>query len=523
MSLWQRITRSITRQKGKSILLLMILFVLGNAMAGTVAIREGTVNVQNRIKQIMGPVVLINHMSPVASVSGSGMKSEGINLDELIFEDIPIVIDGKTHTLTQLKDPAQLVDQAPKATVLDQIGDSPYVKYYDYSETVVVGSRNIKPIEGTIGVPEDLEHFGFTLSGTNVKTLSPIEYGGAHLVEGRTFTQEEIDQGKPVVILSSALAEKNDLAIGDTILFTNYPAFDWQEELIIGEIDVSLTLIGLVEYPLRDRPEFHGLSGSGVPEEARLQMQQNKQYVPNRLVQEINRQREQKLVDFGIPEGLHESWYQSNVIEPLFVLKDPDDIPAFIEENEALLPESYTFYSNHDTYDAISQPVRQTLQLSDSIMLFAAGAASLIVSLTVLLFIRDRKHEIGILMSLGESKGKIVGQIASEVMIIALLALLLSLLTGQMVAQRLSQSMVIDELSHELDYSRNDAFWQGWESMGPYASFIPGDDVAESYQITFSPSYIIRFILLGLFSALLATVLPILYAINLSPKKILMT
>lgn len=522
MGLWQRMIRSLTRQKGKSLLLFFILFVIGNAMAGTIAIREGTINVQSRIKQMMGPVVLIKPATSVVGISGSGRQSEGIDFSKLKFVDIPVIIDGKTHMLSQLEDPSLVRSDMPSAELLEQIGNSPYVSYYDYSEAVVVGSGTLRPIEGAVGVPHDLDHFGFTLYGTQQPALGAVEYGGARLVAGRMFNQEEIEQGLPVAMMSSAFAELNSISPEDMVLFTNYPAFDFQEELIIGQIDIPVKIVGLIEYPIRPTVSFKGRRGSGTPEDARLQMLQNVIYTPNRLLQDINQRRFQQLVDFGIPEGLDETRFHSEVLDPMFVLSDPDDIPAFIEENEALLPADYRFFSNFNAYADISQPVRQTRLMADSVLLFSIAAAVVIVGLTVLLFIRDRRYEVGIMMSLGETKTKIIGQIVGEVLLVALLALTLSLLTGQMIANRLSDAMIRDEIAHQLDYSQDEDFWLTRENMGQYANFVSGEDVAKSYQITFSGGYVGRFLGLGLASASLATLLPIMYVINLRPRKVLM-
>lgn len=65
----------------------------------------------------------------------------------------------------------------------------------------------------------------------------------------------------------------------------------------------------------------------------------------------------------------------------------------------------------------------------------------LIISLIVLLFLRDRKHELGIYLSIGETRGKIIGQILVELLLISAIALLLSLVTGNLLADSISGSL----------------------------------------------------------------------------------
>lgn len=77
---------------------------------------------------------------------------------------------------------------------------------------------------------------------------------------------------------------------------------------------------------------------------------------------------------------------------------------SFKSEIEKLIPSPYKLNSSTDEYDSIAAPIKSMEKLSTYVLIAAIGASLLIVSLVVLLFLRDRKHEFGVYLSLGEKK-----------------------------------------------------------------------------------------------------------------------
>ncbi len=49
----------ITRKKGKSFILLAVIFILGNLISGAISIQQATGNVETTIKERLGAVVMI--------------------------------------------------------------------------------------------------------------------------------------------------------------------------------------------------------------------------------------------------------------------------------------------------------------------------------------------------------------------------------------------------------------------------------------------------------------------------------
>lgn len=142
--------------------------------------------------------------------------------------------------------------------------------------------------------------------------------------------------------------------------------------------------------------------------------------------------------------------------------------------------------STGDHYDNIAGPVESMSTLSRYVLFAAIFATVLITGLVVLLFLRDRKHELGIYLSLGEQRGKVIGQILIEVIVVAFVGITLSLFSGNFLASQVSDTLI------EADSQ------PGYDDMGYYYggsiySDLTTDDVIASYEVTLDANYVLIF------------------------------
>lgn len=231
-------------------------------------------------------------------------------------------------------------------------------------------------------------------------------------------------------------------------------------------------------------------------------------YVPNEIVRSE--------VDFRMKETFSEDFEQvvqsTEHYTPIFVLNGPDEIEAFEEEVNPLLPELHNVVTSADQYDSISGPVDYMSELSGHILFASFLATILIIGLVVLLFLRDRKHELGIYLSLGETRGRVIGQIVIEVMTIAVIGITLSIYSGNLLAGQISDMMIaadeptLEELTYFSEVQTN----------------LTREDVIESYKVELNLNYFLAFYGIGLLTILISTVIPLIYILRLNPKKILM-
>lgn len=514
MSLFRRVILSIFRNRLKTFLLFMILFILGNLIAGAIAIRQGTQNVEDRIKQSLGAVVrvgidqelyfkLFEESDPEKSVTYEHVSPSG---NSTMTE---VVLDVEPLPTLSAKDIAE-------------IAQSNRVKSYDYNTTTKTGSPHLLSVDDSSSVAEKENLFGINLFGIQYAPVMAIEEGSAELVDGRVFKPEEIEQGDLVCLIGKELADRNQIRVGDTLVLTKHAALFNQKDFIVDSFDVSLQVIGIYQERGIQSLEFGGMYGHQDNEAYEVNQRINTLIVPNQVVLDILEGSKEILVNFGLPEGYSKSQLDGKIENISFALKSTDDVTPFLEEYEASIPRGSLFYTNHNIYNDIAAPVEQAKKMADSVLFFSIGATILIAGLTVLLFLRDRKQELGILMSLGETKQKVVTQIVLEVLLIALLATILSLFTGQAIATRLSDSMIEDQLVAEVNYQDDIDFWRNRSAMGQFAAYISPEEAAKQYEIRFTPAFIITFLVLSWLTILVSTILPTLYIVNLKPKKVLM-
>jgi putative ABC transport system permease protein len=482
----KRALYSVTRRKGKSLILFAVIFVLGNVIAGAIAIQQSTQNVEKNVKKQLGGLATI----------------------EIDYENNQDLLEQEDFIPEQLK-----VD------LIKKIGQSPYLKYYDYNTMSWVQTKDLKA--ATLN-SKDSDNFigaeGFSLKGTNYPKILDIEEKKIKLVSGSVFTQEEIDSGKNVGLISKKVADENGLSVGDQMIMDSR-GLDYTEdgEKELFKIDIPIKIIGIFE-PISVEVKDGKDKKKPTTEQQFLSMDQlNTVYLPNKAVVELNKnyseQMKKTASDSSMYEGDDEEYYT-----PVYVLKNPDDVEAFKQETQPLLPEAYIVSASTDQYDKIGGSMNKMAKISGYVVWIAVIATLLIISLVVLLFMRDRKHELGIYLSLGDKRGHIMGQIILEMLLISGIALILSLITGNFLGKIVSESLLNSDFLTSTGGQMDNFIINGGILN---AAELTTDDIINAYEVKFSVGYIVSYLIVGLATVLLSAILPLLYIVRLNPKKIM--
>ncbi len=193
MNFWQRALKSITRRKGKSFILFLVLFILGNVIAGAVAIQQSTANVERETKRKMGNVATVE------------MDWEGFDKDHADVSE-------------EERSREDFYPKPPALDVYKQIGQLSYVKQYDYQ---MMGSLETKELKAY--VPEDgsIQMGGqyFTLKGGNLTQPIDMQEGLIRLDEGEGLTEKDLNELTNAVLISKEVAELNNLSVGDQLVW----------------------------------------------------------------------------------------------------------------------------------------------------------------------------------------------------------------------------------------------------------------------------------------------------------------
>ncbi|MCL1853622.1 MAG: FtsX-like permease family protein [Peptococcaceae bacterium] len=183
---------------------------------------------------------------------------------------------------------------------------------------------------------------------------------------------------------------------------------------------------------------------------------------------------------------------------------------------------------DNGTFDVVETSMNSLQGIATMILYIAVGAAVVTLSLLITLFLRDRKHEIGIYLSLGERKIKVAGQIFMEVAVVAVIAITLSLFSGNIISGALSEQMLVDQIV--ADQTQEAAMGGGgsgnysvqdFRARG-YQSGISAEDLAASYEVSLNMIMVLLFYAVGFATVCVSVLVPIIYVTRLNPKKILM-
>ena len=425
------------------------------------------------------------------------------------------------------------------------IGELPYVSHFDFSIPWPIWAPLRDYIPESLGdygagLWEDLNYF--SLSGVARPEVVYIENGFLELSLGRTFTESEMmpsvnDYPIPILI-SSGVATLNDLTIGS--VFNLYePRFYLPENATIPETGIRVEQIeGLWEHPYNvwlDRAfgpfEVIGIFDADFPtarhlDDFHLQLYvHNTFFVPNWIAEEISRDAFYNWQEWvNIFDRNHE-WHPELNIEEIgageafFVLKDLLYIESFTAAIQEVLSEFHVVRDATHVFEPLEQAMSNLNGIAYQVLIFAAGATLLILSLLITLFLRERRHEFGIYLALGERKVNIISQVLIEVLTVSVVAISLGVFVSRIVADYASREILLNEIV--ISSGRTSAIPSELEFRGLVRQ-LSVEELASLFNVSLDTQTIIIFYAVGLVAIMISTIVPIVYVLELKPKEILM-
>lgn len=498
MNFIKRGLTSIARRKSKSIILLILIFILGNVIAGAISIEQAVKNTEKNIRNQIG----------------------GIATVEVDYNKIPQDPNFDYETIEYIS-----------ADAINKIGQLPYVKDYDYITQTGLETAELKHYRNedstnvTMGLSSVMQSYYNNMFWVKaVKHLDVLDFkqGNGSIVEGRTFREEDTKDEKNPIIITQKLAELNNLNVGSVItLEANIREINMLRE---GQIEDShfevqknnkfeFQVIGIYEPKKIVSSDGKGGMDFSYQDEEK----QNQMYITS-----VTAERIQKVLLEGYKELSPETAesYAKEYITPIFILNDPLDLDMFKEEVTPMLPEYYGIVDSSSVFDSIAAPMKNIEWIAGIVLYVALGATLLILSLLITLFLRDRKYEMGIYLALGEKKTKVMGQIVIEVLLIAIIGITLSLFSGNIIAGSMSEKMLNNQMI--ADGENGMVYYGGTLQWLGYGADITPEQIMENYKVSIGLSTILMFYGIGLATVLVSTTIPNLYILRLNPKKIMM-
>ncbi len=306
------------------------------------------------------------------------------------------------------------------------------------------------------------------------------------LVEGRHIKEGD----DHVVLISTAIAEKNALKLGDTITVQCcydsgiYP-------------DVTLTIIGIYAYEADN--EFNTTSTD----------KRNRLIIDHKAMQEIM-QRDVIQYDNGVD----------------FYVDDPREMEKIASQIKALDLDwdSFTLTMDNSAYEAVASPLTAMQNLIVWLIVGCVAVSVGILILILSMWIKQRRHETGILLSVGISKSRILLQYTVEVLMIAIVAFGLSFFTSTLISQGVSD-LIFHQVSESQPLPEIELPDDGTEYLDITGQYIPYDtsnvETLESVQVDVSPDYLLYIYIFGTLLIAFSVSAASISVIQMKPKKIL--
>ncbi len=422
MYIFKNAILSITRNKGRNILIGIIIMVIGAACAVTLSIRNSANTLvkayeeKYNIEATIGfnREKLMQNFTPGDSESNIG-----------IFNDI--------YTTT--------VDD------INNYGDSKYVDYYYYTYTVGMDGDGLTAATDQLQ-KTTTETTTTTKSGgqmgpggmmgpsksttTKTKTENIINMRGTNgdfsvvgyssyegmtdFINGSyTITDGEVssDFESNTCVINEELATLNELEVGDTITLVNTND---------GDLTYTLTISGIFSDSSEDSSNVQSMFSNSA------NMIITNTTVVNKIVAD----------DEDI----------SATVTPTFVLTSKDVVDKFaVEVEKKGLDDNYEVTNNLDEVTSQTESISNVSSFATMFLIVTLAIGGVVLLVINMINVRERKYEIGVLRTIGMSKLKVISQFVFEIFIIALFSLLIGAGLGATSSVKISNALLANEIS----------------------------------------------------------------------------
>lgn len=440
---------SIIRKPSRTAILVTILFAMANLMLATIAIKNSVnVSMQNAKEELGGTVYLAvdtkkvqEQMQSMRSSGGTGRTSIVMpTISEQLAENI-----GKSEYLTASTYSITATANASSYTAVKTLQNQREREMREQFQNVreqVEGAENeynsardrFNSSQNSVnnggnrrqgGSMPAGPNFSFefnlnigdpTLSGGDTviqgiddfNFVSEVEAGTVSLVDGQLYTPVSEDYA----IVSEQLLSDNSLSIGDTIKL----------KTVSDETKIALTIVGTYKSTSLDESGEDSFNNNTIY----VSIAAAKRFMTSKQLENLT---------------------VSNVKYYLAQAEQKDTFLAWANENFAEDLDNLKLDIDDSSYQTMVGPIENVGSFAGVVMWVVIIAAVVIITLIIVINIKDRRYEMGVLLSLGANRGSILGQIFLELVVVGTVGFMLSLGTSQLIATKMGESLLAQQVA----------------------------------------------------------------------------
>ncbi|MGM0175386.1 ABC transporter permease [Enterococcus sp. DIV0800] len=494
MNYIKRALQSLWAKKGRSLLMIAVFSAILIFVLAGLTIRSGAELATTNAKKSVGATVTLSTNHEAMFKNQQDSNSENARPDPGSFQQTPVNLSDaeKIAKLSNVKSYSfEASTSADKSTGITPISSE--------ESTTSSSEDSADQKMGGQGGPEGMSQGDFQIKGVSQSSsYSEFSAGTASLVEGEALTAK--DEGTSNVLIEENLAEANDLKVGDTFKIKNS-----------DDKDVAVTVKGI--YKTSSSSDSMGVRFN-------FMNPANTIFSSYTLVNTLTGS-DGKTIDSAV-----------------YNLNDPKEMESFVKKaNKLIDTDTFSLETNDQMYQQMLQPLNNVSSFAKNIVILVAAAGVIILTLIIMLSIRERKYEIGVLLSLGESRVKVISQFFVEIFVCMVFALGIAAASGNLVGNAVGNQL----LSQQTSSQQTDQQANATGDRGPGQGQAPNDNGGQrggvqmggnpfgqtkeiqELKISLQPTEILSLAGIGLGISLFSIVLSSAGILRLNPKKILIS
>lgn len=285
-----------------------------------------------------------------------------------------------------------------------------HVASYNVSATASVNASSFDAITTTSsfnqqGGSDSSSSGDISISGlTNTASSTSFTDGTNKITKGRGITAS--DKNTNNVAIESELAKQENISVGDTITVKSAS----------GSKSYKLKVVGIYKSSSSSSTQM----GPGASD-------------PGNTI----------YGSYTLANTIKGTKYANTADSVTFTISEPSKISSVKTAGNKIINNSkYTLATNDASYQTVKSAMSSVKSFSNKIVWLVSIAGTIILALIVILMVRERRHEIGILLSMGEQRWKIIGQLFTEMVIILVVGLAVAGIGGKFVGDKLGSQLV---------------------------------------------------------------------------------
>lgn len=395
MGLGKRALLYLTRKRGKTLILFLLLLVIATMALSGLAIKQAAQTAQLNVREALGGSFALKQNTSDASkwesVQQGSSGSKGYYRGEPITKELADRIMGSVEGIKGYN------ASYPSTVLMKNKGD-----YLDLIESDTDDGGSLGAMMAASG---DMNKTSSAFGSTDTAFDSYFAQGFLKLVEGRHL--EHGETGK--ALISKELAEKNGLTVGDTLTLQQSETKAQMNGVDPEDTKVDVEIVGLYEATAKASAVMSNWSID------------NAVFTSLEVIQQVR------------PEAGGESYERVD-----FYVNDPAEVDRIVNEVKSLDgidPTDFTVEVDTGSVDSVVEPLKNMDSLMTGLIAVMVVIGAIILYLVLAGRVRERIHESGVLLSLGVDKRAIVAQYLVEIALVAVLAFGASYFTSGLVAQ----------------------------------------------------------------------------------------